>query len=292
MISRPRFVIGVPTVSRSRPYLLETLTSIVEGMQVEDWNHTRLVIFDGDVGSSGGQPRNAILNRFASLSEAGVLVVASRATAVPQGPCSDKARWQRKQALDCAALFDLCLGGGDYYLHLEDDVVASPGFLATIEARIAEHRAARRRWGILSFYNSFAIADGTRYSEFALTRRYFGLIGQVVRVEDLGPLAHYVRSHHTEGPIDVLVARWALAGGRAVVAHAPSLFQHVGVVSSYQSRIQLWDTPQFVEGREERRRRLATALGDVESHHPGASKSFTSHRRVMRRIQRAPRQGL
>lgn len=113
-------------------------------------------------------------------------------------------------------------GLSDYYLHLEDDTAAAPGFLAAIDARVRRHQTAGRERAIVSFFNSYPIADGAYYSEFRLTHRYFGLIGQLFRSRDLPSLAAYLRSHYTESPADSLSVRWR-ALGRIVADPRPAV---------------------------------------------------------------------
>src|SRR5262245_4695086 len=280
-----RYVIGIPTVRRDQGYLGRTVDSLIAAMPADDLARVRIVIFNGDVPASSNAEVAAVLRRHASLADYGTLTIESRQHTVAVETQDGEARWKRKQVIDCAALLDVCQGLSDYYLDLEDDIVAASGFIAGIDRRVREHQAAGRKWAILSFYNSFPIADGTYYSEFRLTRRYFGLIGQLVQARDLSSLAAYLRRHYTESAVDSLVGRWALVSGGAVIGHSPSLFQHVGVLSSYRNEIQIWESLQFPEQPKERRRRLRAALKEVKIHHPEAALDFLRYRRRLQAVR-------
>lgn len=277
-----RYVIGIPSVERRRGYLAETVDSVVNAMDADELERARIIVFNGDVPAGGNREISATLKQQAALAASGTLMVVNRAREVEVGPCTRQERWKRQQVLDCVALLECCQELGQYYLHLEDDVVAARGFRGAIEARVKQHQSARRNWTILSFYNSFPITDGTCYSEYRLSRRYFGMIGQLLRTEDLPSLSAYLCNHYADAPVDSLLGRWALAAGGAVIGHSPALFQHVGIISSFENEIQIWDTPQFPERPEERRRRLQAALRDVKAHHPGSASDFLRYRAQLR----------
>lgn len=281
------YIIGIPTVARRRGYLAETVSSIVTAINGRDFQRARIVILNGDDSQHSNPEIQTVVSRHGELCASGTLRIVNRYEPIAVENCDERGLWQRKQTLDCAALLEHCQDSGSYYLHVEDDVVATPQFLEIIDSKLQAHRVNGQRWAILSFYNSFPIADGAHYSEFALTRKYFGLIGQLFHNKDLPSLCHYLRAHHTHAPVDVLVARWALCEGRAVIGHSPSLFQHVGVISSFQGRIQLWDSPEFDEDLARRRARLRVALHDVRDEHPGAAQRFLSYRRELRQHQRS-----
>lgn len=266
---------------------METVDSVVAAMAESDFQCARIIIFNGEPGTEHREEVAAALSRHADLAGVGALTVQHRADAVESGESGGEAEWKRRQVQHCAALMDACREGGDYYLHLEDDVIAAPGYLHKIELRVREHQKTQRRWAILSFYNSFPITDGVYFSEYHLTRRYFGLIGQLFRTRDLASLTEYLREHQTDGPVDTLVGRWALATGGTVIGHSPSLFQHVGVLSSYCNEIQIWDTPQFVELPGERKQRLRTAIADINTYHPGCASGFLRYRARLRATRKA-----
>lgn len=286
MSHQNRYVIGIPTVARRRGYLAETVASVLSAMNAGDLKRTRIVIFNGDNPPESNAEIHALSTRYAEHCACGTLRIEHRREPVVLEDCDEKTLWWRKQTLDGAALLEHCQSWGDYYLHLEDDIVARPGFLEVIDSKLEAHRAAGERWAILSFYNSFPVSDGAHYSEYRLTRKYFGFIGQLFQMKDVPLLGRYLRANYTEAPIDVLVARWALSNGRAVIGHAPSLFQHVGVISSFQGRIQLWDSPQFNDDRHAFKARMRVALEDLRVDHPDVTQLFLNYRRELRKIQR------
>jgi hypothetical protein len=292
MSQENRYVIGIPTVARRRGYLAETVASILSAMNAGDLKRTRIVIFNGDSSPDNNADIHAISTRYAELCASGILRIESRRQQLVLEDCDERTLWWRKQTLDGAALLEHCQRWGDYYLHLEDDIVASAGFLDVIDSKLQAHRAQGARWAILSFYNSFPVSDGAHYSEFRLTRKYFGFIGQLFQVKDIPLLCRYFRANYADAPIDVLVARWVLSEGRAVIGHSPSQFQHVGVISSFQGRIQLWDSPQFDDDPKTFRARMRVALRDLRLNHPDTAQLFLDYRRQLRQIQKLRGQSL
>lgn len=286
MTPRSRYVIGIPSVWRARGYLAQTVDSVVAAMTESELARARIVVLNADTPSDRNTEVARVASGHAELVRSGTLTLESQPTRVVLDVRDDKELWRRQQVLDCASLIERCCGLGEYYLHLEDDVVAAPGFLAAIDARATAHARDRRRWSILSFYNSFSVADCTSLSERRLACSHFGLIGQLFHDSDLKSLSQYLRAHERDAPVDALVSRWARAAPGLVIAHAPSLFQHVGVFSSFRSEIQVWDTPQFLETPDERRSRLASAVADIKAHHPDSVRDYLSIRARLRAFRR------
>jgi len=255
--------------------------SLAAALRDSDQERVRVVIFDGDFPPGRSRDIAEVRAEYAQLFSAGLLTIVERNKPPGIAACGEMAAWQRKQTLDAVELIAACGAEGDYYLHLEDDVISAPGCIASIDAAVAAHAAAGRQWAILSFYNSFPVEDGTPYSEYSLAHGYFGFIGQVFHWRDLEGLRSFLRDHCAEGPLDLLAACWARVTGGAVIAHAPSLFQHAGVLSSFQNQIQLWSAPQFVEEDAAREERLTRDLRDIETYHPSATAVFLRYRRAL-----------
>jgi hypothetical protein len=110
-----------------------------------------------------------------------------------------------------------CSYVSQYYLHLEDDVIASPQFLSKIA----------------DFINS-------QKSEWiSLNVALLGYIGKLYPVRELQNLASYLRLFFDEMPVDWLEPRWKKYRGqdpRETKCRAASLFQHIGLVSSFRPK--------------------------------------------------------
>lgn len=271
-----KFVIGIPTVGRPRAYLRQTVASLIRGMSETDRERCCIVIFDAEAEVGANPSLTELAQTWPALIASEFITVLRREKPLQLNPAglSLKEHWQRKQTFDCAELFQRCSRMGEYYLHLEDDVIACPGFLDIIDRRLERHLLRGTDWRVLSFYNSHKMPDDASYTELQLDRRYFGLIGQLLRCQDLTNLARYVCSHHERLPVDALVGRFVLHGGGRVYAHSPTLFQHVGLISSLVGRTQMWTAPEFQEGSAERLRREILGLRDVLIHQPRSLGAF------------------
>lgn len=245
-------------------------------MSDADRERSRIVIFDAEVEFCANPIITELTRTWPALIASGFITVLRREKPFElntQG-LNLKEGWQRKQTFDCAELFQRCSRMGEYYLHVEDDVIACRGFLDSIDRRLERHLSRESDWRVLSFYNSHEMDDDASYSELQLDRQYFGLIGQLLRCDDLSDLARYVCSHFERLPVDVLVGRFVLNSGGRVYAHAPTLFQHVGLISSLPGRTQMWTAPEFEEGPAEKLRRELLGLRDVLIHQPRSLGAF------------------
>jgi hypothetical protein len=281
-------VIGIPTVRRERNYLLHTVKSIIEGISPSDRNHCRIVILDGDVEPADNPVLERIKRKWPELISAGWITIWRSTHSFDFSSAENlKQRWQWKQSFDCAELFTRCAPLADYYLHVEDDAIASPSYFAQIIRRLESHLSRNSDWRILSFYNSLPIADDGSYSESGLYCRYFGLIGQLIRCRDLPEVARFIHTHYTAAPVDVLVGQFVIKTGGRVYAHSPSLFQHVGVISSLEGRVQMWEAPDFREKLWKRLRREIINLRDVCIYEPKALAAFVPFKLKLRSSRHA-----
>ena len=133
------------------------------------------------------------------------------------GDHMDRVLWRSKQALDYVYLMCYCSYVSQYYLHLEDDVIASPQFLSKIA----------------DFINS------QKYEWISLNVALLGYIGKLYPVRELQNLASYLRLFFDEMPVDWLEPRWKKYRGqdpRETKCRAASLFQHIGLISSFRPK--------------------------------------------------------
>ena len=276
MSIKRKFVIGIPTVRREPAYLVKTVRSLVTNLRPVDRERCCIVIFDAEERSGENPALGVIEKTFPDLFESSFITYFRRHDSLPptDEKLSLKARWQQKQSLDCAELFCFCRDLGEYYLHVEDDVVACSGFLEAIEQCLSTHVARNTHWSVLSFYNSYQMKSDEYYTGAQLKDRYFGLIGQLIRCRDLMDLASYVTEHYRELPVDVLVGRFVLSRGGRIYGHSPALFQHVGVISSLTGRTQMWTAPDFHEGYLSRTLRELRGWCDVINHQPRSLRSY------------------
>lgn len=246
-----------------------------------------IVLLNADPQPQNHREFNRIKKVFKNLVNTGFLKMLADSGELPStekkqptaSSCSSiKQQWLSKQALDCARLMNYCRHLGDYYLHLEDDIITTKGFLSAVERRLQQHLSRQTSWMILSFYNSYSLKDNTQLTEYQLSREYFGFIGQLIRCDDLPRIADYIRDNHDQQPIDALVNQYVLETGGKVYVHSPSFFQHIGIISSFEGRIQLWSSIDFPERCWTRMKRYSKHLRDVVTLHPNALFAFLKYK--------------
>ena len=105
-----------------------------------------------------------------------------------------------------------------YYLHLEDDVIASPSVFPKLHDFISSRE---KPWPLLDV-------------------SAMGHVAKVYHSQDLGSIASYLYLLYDEMPVDWLIAYWRLikdnSGGEQVIVPPASLFDHKGVRSSLREK--------------------------------------------------------
>lgn len=293
-----RLVIGIPTVSRDRDYLLETVGSIVAGVPAVARGGVEVVVFNAEAEPDRHKGVARLLAAHGDLVRAGFLHVAANpdghaelrgwrppaAEVIRDRPhlglkldrLDDEglrawSRWETKLALDAAYLMQHAAPRGDYYLHVEDDFVAAPGFYRRLVAWVDEHFARRDDWSMLSLFTPFHVEDRQEYP----LHRFYGSSGMLFRTGDVAVLAAELRARFDERPFDHLVGRILAEWGRPVYACAPALFRHVGLVSSFAEKATV-EPIRPLHGSPKR-----GALGDlldVLRYRPWAIARFVRHR--------------
>ena len=129
----------------------------------------------------------------------------------------DRVLWRSKQALDYVYLMCYCSYISQYYLQIEDDVIASPQFLSKIS----------------NFINS------QKTEWISLNVALLGYIGKLYPVREVQNLASYIRLFYNEMPVDWLEPRWKKYRGQdpgKTAVRDASLFQHIGLISSFRPK--------------------------------------------------------
>lgn len=132
----------------------------------------------------------------------------------------ERIQWRSKQVLDFAFLFHCGQGIAEYFLILEDDVETSPGYVNAIKDFISAKQ--NQDWVSLTFSGFF-------------------IIGRLLRNADLPRLSQFLVMFHLEKPVDLLIIQFLdlLVQDRYIVTRrVPGLFQHIGLFSSLDGKIQ------------------------------------------------------
>lgn len=127
------------------------------------------------------------------------------------GDSETRVKWRSKQAIDFAFLMLYCSNISEYYMQLEDDVISTPNFLNSMRDFIVRQSDP---WVCLEF-------------------SHMGFIGKFYRSRHLRKLAMFMRNFYSEQPVDFLFRYFnVLMTQKSSIMRTPSLFHHIGVVSS------------------------------------------------------------
>ncbi|XP_064141368.1 alpha-1,3-mannosyl-glycoprotein 4-beta-N-acetylglucosaminyltransferase-like protein MGAT4D isoform X6 [Loxodonta africana] len=239
------FAVGISTVSRGEySYLKQTLNSVVSRMTLMEEKDSVVII---SVADSNEDYLNSVVNmikkKFKRQVMSGSLEVisiptffypnvlnAQQTTEASQHITSR----QVKQVLDFCFLMLYAKPKARYYLQLEDDIIAKYMYFTKITNFV--HNITINNW----FYIEFSI---------------LGFIGKLFRSEDLPDFVRFFLMFYKVKPVDLLlddifqikmckpqeIFKECLKRNKQVrIQYKPSLFQHVGIHSSFPGREQYY----------------------------------------------------
>ncbi|XP_042181640.1 alpha-1,3-mannosyl-glycoprotein 4-beta-N-acetylglucosaminyltransferase B isoform X3 [Oncorhynchus tshawytscha] len=211
-------VLGIPTVKRQKQsYLVSTLNSLLYDLSPSEREDTVIIVFVAETDAG-------YVNTVAELIKHKL-----RETF---GDSKDRVKWRTKQNLDYSFLMLYAHEKGTYYVQLEDDIVAKPGYSQAMKTYVRS--LASDDWMLLEFSQ-------------------LGFIGKMFRARDLPMIAEFFLMFHKDKPIDWLLDHilWVkacnpekdakdcnLQKGLLKLRYKPSLFQHVGLHSSLPGKVQ------------------------------------------------------
>ncbi|CAG7723875.1 unnamed protein product [Allacma fusca] len=245
-------VIGIPTVKRpNQSYLLPTLQNLINSMLPLEKNDTLVIVFIADPDVSFVQSTvNSITKQFKRDVDSGLIeIIAPAASYYPDfktikgtlGDSDDRTRWRTKQNLDYAYLMMYAQHRGTYYVQIEDDVLSKKGFVNTMKSFALENSMKKRDWFMLDFCQ-------------------LGFIGKLFRSSDLWMLVEFFLMFYQDKPGDWLLSHFFsvkyckldYSQKRCIrelnkhwIHYKPSLFQHIGMVSSLNGKVQKLKDRQF-----------------------------------------------
>ena len=220
-------------------YIQETLNSLIEHTSRQDRKDVVIVIFAADFNEAyNDHIKNLVQNNFKEyVNEGFIQVVTASESFYPPlsnlkqnfGDELERVIWRSKQVVDYAFLFSYSIDISQYYLQLEDDVIATPKFVQSIREFIDVNQ--NEQWVCLEF------------SEL-------GFIGKLFRSSMLSRLAQFVMFFYEEQPIDYLFKYFNLLHAQQKsFLRAPSIFQHIGTHSSLRDKEQVVQD-RFFETRQ------------------------------------------
>jgi alpha-1,3-mannosylglycoprotein beta-1,4-N-acetylglucosaminyltransferase C len=217
-----KLVVGLCTVStRKINYLPTTLNSLLSNMTEINRQDILIRVYNCDFNGKEINPAEG----FEKEVQEGVIEVI-RVDSHPAfddlpdnfGDDDERVRWRTKQCYDYSEAFRLSYGMGNYYMHIEDDVIAGKNFDSYVFREIRNHE----NWC------SIHMAEG-------------GFIGWVFHNNDLPRLSALFREFRDEMPPDWLIAFYVnikTLAGKKHIQTPYSIFQHIGVERTLRNSIQ------------------------------------------------------
>lgn len=247
-LSRNRYgtsiVIGIPTIRREKTqYLPDTVKSLIDGMSDEEKSISLIIVFVAEPWDReyAVQVGTELKEKFPESIESGLLeVIAPPANFYPDmdhlkltfGDTKERVKWRTKQNLDFSFLMLYARTRGFYYVQLEDDVIAKPGYIS-----------------VMKTYADQQNSDDWLLLEFSA----LGFIGKLFKSSSLPFVVEFFLMFHRDKPIDWLLDHllWVKVcspekdpkhcdrmKGEVRKRFKPSLFQHVGTQSSLRGKLQ------------------------------------------------------
>ncbi|NXX81879.1 MGT4C acetylglucosaminyltransferase, partial [Urocolius indicus] len=137
----------------------------------------------------------------------------------------ERVKFRSKQNVDYAFLFAFAANLSSYYLMIEDDVWCAKSFLTAIRKAVAAR-------------------DGSAWATLEFSK--LGYIGKLYRSSDLPRLARFLLLFYQEMPCDWLLVHFRLLlTQKDVIRFKPSLFQHMGLYSSFQGTVNRLEDDEF-----------------------------------------------
>ncbi|XP_050411919.2 alpha-1,3-mannosyl-glycoprotein 4-beta-N-acetylglucosaminyltransferase C [Patella vulgata] len=138
-----------------------------------------------------------------------------------------RVQWRSKQNLDYAYVMTYSANLSQYYMQLEDDVIATERYLKKIKDFIDEH--SDKKWVMLDFTG-------------------MGFIGKLYRSRDVLKLATVLKTFYNEKPCDFLMYDFlTMMLQTQIYLRVPKLFKHLGVHSSLSTNKRKEDKDIFFE---------------------------------------------
>ena len=244
-----KFVYGLPTIAREQTYILQTLDSLFKDVvSIEEMNVLFVIIVaDLDTNKCGAVIDLVKMNHGQFIDRGMLEIICPHPSLYPslanarrtlKDP-DDRFMWRSKQNLDFAFLMWYASSKGEYYIQLEDDIIATDRYAYYVNDYV--DKVKNDYWFLIHFSQ-------------------LGFIGKLMRSNDLMSFAQYLLLFYTSQPCDWLLYDYVRSlvcysgldehGCMAlfnsiILIHTPSLFQHMGTVSSLGGKVQNLKDPGF-----------------------------------------------
>ncbi|XP_058017700.1 alpha-1,3-mannosyl-glycoprotein 4-beta-N-acetylglucosaminyltransferase C-like [Ahaetulla prasina] len=236
--SKMKFMsIGISSIYKEKEqHLLETVESIFSHCCPEELKKIVLVIYlandDYELNANIAEEIKATFSEH--INKKRLLVIQSSTASYP--PLWDLKEGQRenrddigyavKQNVDYAYLVNFCANLSHYYLMLEDDIVCASNFVSIIQRYLHN---TMEHWATVAFST-------------------LGSIGKLYHNADLTRLARFLLMFYRDMPVDHLLEMFYKSRAqKTLITFRPSLFQHIGRVSSFHNIETEIKDPEFEE---------------------------------------------
>ncbi|KAM4723191.1 alpha-1,3-mannosyl-glycoprotein 4-beta-N-acetylglucosaminyltransferase C-like [Rhinophrynus dorsalis] len=229
--------IGISSVKRKREnYLFTTIKSIFDHSSREELEDLVVVVFLANPGIrlNADTARELRANFDSDITAGRLVVISVSARNYPPldglkrnfNDAPDRVKFRSKQNVDYAFLVNFCANLSQYYLMLEDDVTCSKNFLTSIKDNLKYQPPS---WTTITFSS-------------------LGYIGKLYHSVDLPKLARFLLLFYDEMPCDWLLDLFFKSKAQKdIIRVKPSLFQHIGLYSSFQNSYNKLKDADFVE---------------------------------------------
>ncbi|NXG12863.1 MGT4C acetylglucosaminyltransferase, partial [Grallaria varia] len=234
---RKKFLaVGLASVRRPRGfYLSATLQSLFSQSTEEELQEMVVVVHLADADPSWNAhvalditqkfARHILLGRLLLIHAPHELYPTLEGLKRNYNDPEDRVKFRSKQNVDYAFLFAFAANLSSYFLMIEDDVWCAKSFLTAIRKALAFQEGSN--WATLEFSK-------------------LGYIGKLYRSCDLPRLARFLLLFYQEMPCDWLLVHFRhLLTQKDVIRFKPSLFQHMGLYSSFQGTVNRLEDDDF-----------------------------------------------
>ena len=222
---------GIPTVRRSKAYyVIKTVKSLLDHMLPSEKNEIVIVLFVADQDEMFIQKviNDTKRNFPQEVSDGIIQVVLPDKSYYPNlnilprmfGEKIERVKWRSKQCLDYSYLYYYSKNLAEYFVQLEDDIIAVDGFIGKMKEFIKKNE--NKKWSVLEF--------GAR-----------GFIGMTYKSENLESLSKFVRYFFWTMPVDMLFRVYNdvyLHKNSKDFQIKPPVFKHIGKFSSLKGQVR------------------------------------------------------
>ncbi|KJE93256.1 hypothetical protein CAOG_04068 [Capsaspora owczarzaki ATCC 30864] len=227
-----KLIMGIPTVRRPKAiYVTETLDALLSRATPNELNQMVFVLFLADKDPALLEELWTTVHTAYSQHIASGLIecVVSKSGAYRPWPSpmrrtfgdpEDRVMWRSKENYDYSLLMEYCKGRADYYMQLEDDILASRNYFKGIVQTVELAKDFQPPWSMLEF---------TRLGSYA----------KLFRDSELLEIAAFLRYLWLEQPTDWMMFNFvAVKMQNNRIFSRNALFQHIGKQSSLEGKRQ------------------------------------------------------